>query len=348
MIIEHLGKTIQTQRFKQLYPNEMKYIRENLHNVDFDAVDFELGNVLLHGKRIIGNIYIYYFEKLAYDTVIHTTRWSINQILENDYLLSLFIGIIYDKPKVFNNNDLIANFKDSTRIAGKGIAGKPTNFPLGVCIDMLKKYKLNTTESSVYIDTSCGWGVRMLASAICNMDYIGFDVNTKLIEQLKLFGKHIQKFKPDWNFKIIEHGSEVYVPELENKANIMFTSPPYFDLEVYSNDDAQSVHLFNDYDSWCNGFLKPTLANSYAYAMDGSYVLINIKDFKNYDLGNKTVQYAKNVGFSVYPPDRLLNLSARYSQSKTNRIKLDNSKPIFVFAKEINTKAQPISGLVHF
>lgn len=127
MIIEHLGKTIQTQRFKQLYPNEMKYIRENLHNVDFDAVDFELGNVLLHGRRIIGNIYIHYFEKLAYDTVMHTTKWSVNQILENDYLLSLFIGIIYDNPKVFNNNDLISNFKDFTRISGGGLLG---NLPI--------------------------------------------------------------------------------------------------------------------------------------------------------------------------------------------------------------------------
>jgi hypothetical protein len=67
----------------------------------------------------------------------------------------------------------------------------------------------------------------------------------------------------------------------KGKIDLVFTSPPYFNREVYSEDENQSCHKYGDsYDSWKNGFLIPTLKTAAEWLKPGGHLLWNIADLK--------------------------------------------------------------------
>ena len=61
---------------------------------------------------------------------------------------------------------------------------------------------------------------------------------------------------------------------------MVFTSPPYFDRERYSEDEAQSFKSYPMYRDWRDNFLKPTLTNAYESLKSDRYLLWNIADIK--------------------------------------------------------------------
>ena len=40
-----------------------------------------------------------------------------------------------------------------------------------------------------------------------------------------------------------------------SKYNILYTSPPFFDLEIYSNEETQSNNRYKELDTWLDKFL---------------------------------------------------------------------------------------------
>ncbi len=66
--------------------------------------------------------------------------------------------------------------------------------------------------------------------------------------------------------------------------DISFTSPPYFNLEKYSDDDSSSTKNYDNYGRWIEEFSKPTLDNTVKYLKSGGYVCINIKNMKKYNV----------------------------------------------------------------
>lgn len=75
----------------------------------------------------------------------------------------------------------------------------------------------------------------------------------------------------------------------------MLTSPPYFFLEDYRYGN-QSCNENTSFDDWCTNFLYPTMDNSFKYAGD-SPVIINIKDYKGFDMVARTKNYATSKGY---------------------------------------------------
>lgn len=62
--------------------------------------------------------------------------------------------------------------------------------------------------------------------------------------------------------EIHKTGSEIF--ELEKESiDFCFTSPPYFNLELYSEEITQSHIKYSNTREWVNGFLKKTFQNVY-------------------------------------------------------------------------------------
>ena len=87
-------------------------------------------------------------------------------------------------------------------------------------------------------------------------------------------------------------GSETFVPEWEGKMDFIFSSPPYFALEIYKSEN-QSYKEGMTYEDWMNGWMKPTIENIHKYLKDDGIFAINIKDIfyekSWYTLENDTV-----------------------------------------------------------
>ena len=78
--------------------------------------------------------------------------------------------------------------------------------------------------------------------------------------------------------------------DFKGRVDLVFTSPPYFAKEIYSDDPEQSAIKFNTFDTWVEGFLRPTLETAVEYLAPNRYLLWNIADAK---FGNQMLPLEK-------------------------------------------------------
>ena len=339
--ITYLGKSFETSVYSgTVYPDIAAQIREEFYpEYSLADVQRQLYEILYRNGNDTGIINAYYFARLMGDVGLDRAAYTINEILQSDEWCSWMWEYIQRKPKVFPPSDpLIKNVHALMRIGMSAYTGKITNFPFAECKRLLLKYRAHKTN--LYIDTSCGWGVRMMAAAAVGLDYVGFDVNPPLIENLNRLGREIQKLKPNWQFEVIPHGSEYLEERLIGKADIMLTSPPYFILEDYRKGE-QSCRPDTDYQAWVESFLKPTLDNSFQYAAPDTCVLFNIKDYKKYPMETDSVNHAKARGWIV-SKDTLSN-SARVTKRRGEHNINSADENVFVFHRHELSK--PASSL---
>jgi hypothetical protein len=92
-------------------------------------------------------------------------------------------------------------------------------------------------------------------------------------------------FEQSNTYEIFQLGSEVVRDDSSFQTykgilDMVFTSPPYFAKEAYSEDPTQSYKKFTGYDAWREGFLRPTLETAVEYLRNDRYLLWNIADAK--------------------------------------------------------------------
>ena len=191
-----------------------------------------------------------------------------------------------------------------------------------------------TRDDLVCLDTSCGFGARMsgvlLNDPSYHFTYLGIDPNTKLQERLNEMGEFYKKHKlTNGTYDLRCQGSEVFIPEWVGKADVMFTSPPYFDLEVYSNEETQSLS-YGSYHNWVKYFVQPTVINIYKYLKPGGIAMINIKNMtKSKPAFDDFVRAFMRIKGFERMPDYKYSPKRRKSFEKT----LNYSEPIMVFKK---------------
>lgn len=81
-----------------------------------------------------------------------------------------------------------------------------------------------------------------------------------------------------------------------NFFNLVFTSPPYFDTERYSDEESQSWKKFPQYDQWLRGFLEPLIITSHRVLKKGGKLILNIYGkVKGHCLEEDTIRIAKKT-----------------------------------------------------
>ena len=294
MIIKHLGKEMNSSFYNgTIDKNIVETIRKGYYKEDKELALKQLRSILLNGKSKSNHTYNYYFERVANDTIVDNDKWSINQLLKSDELVySLHNKVLANSEKTFpDKSKIVDNFKTIIRLGGKGIARKPTQFPIKTMRQLLDEF---TKEGDLYYDPCMGWGMRMMCAAEKGLRYVGNDVNYDLMLKLKELKEDIQTIKP-FRGTLIYRGSEIFEPRLVNKADFIFTSPPYFDLEQYNGSDNLKTQ---NYQQWLDLFMKPMLENCLQYIKNDKYVLINIKNTKKYNMYNDTLEIAKSLGYN--------------------------------------------------
>ena len=123
------------------------------------------------------------------------------------------------------------------------------------------------------LDFSAGWGERLLSCIVSNIEYTGVDPNTNLFEGynklIEIFAKDKTKYTLINDcFENVNLGNKTY--------DMIFTSPPYFDIETYTTDNSQSLSKYKTENEWTDKFLKTSLKKSYEHLKIGGYMCINI------------------------------------------------------------------------
>lgn len=316
----HLGKNKSTIFYRQLTPEFCNSVRADFYKeISDQQVDDNL-RAIAQGKTSISNIYHRYFYRLMTHCRKNDNSWSIHEFIQSDELLSMMAGFMDAHPKLFLTDNFVLNLRSIFRIANLG-ANSLSNFPFAQCKDILRKYNTN----NVYYDYSCGWGSRLLASLTEDIEYHGTDPNTILCDSLNEIGTKYHLVNPNIfgpsQFKIYNHGSEIDIPVLHNKVGLAFSSPPYFDLELYSNCPGDSIILNSTYEMWLENYWRKTVYNIKNYLTSNGYFILNIKNIQKYNLAedmNKIIDEAEFIFIESFTLKNITSPSLLINTAYTN------------------------------
>lgn len=192
-------------------------------------------------------------------------------------------------------------------------------------------YELYGKDNCKVLDTSSGFGGRLLGffTAKNTSEYVGIDPNTA--DSCNKFILYMGRYFTNKKAYVNKIGSEDFTienyPKYENYFDISFTSPPYFDIERYSDDITQSHIKFNTYDLWVDGFYRNTIYNSCnALKLDGVFA-VNISWVDN--IKEYTEEFLNDCGFYIIKEDKYL-LRIHPRESSYGSDKMSKYEPIWV------------------
>jgi len=154
------------------------------------------------------------------------------------------------------------------------------------------------------LDVCAGWGGRMIGakSVGIKVHYTGIDPCAKTYEALRAIRDELGLT----NVTLINQPAEVALQELDPGPgatyDIALTSPPYYNLEIYSDEPTQSVSSseLDGYQTWLNKFLNPVIAGVIRLGVKYScWSVKNFKTDKKYDLLDDVIRIHGEHGWRL-------------------------------------------------
>jgi hypothetical protein len=149
------------------------------------------------------------------------------------------------------------------------------NFRISLAITILNQFR-----PKKWLDISAGWGDRLLSAILYGVDlYVAADPNLELHPCYNEMITTFVESSKQKNFIILPTGFEI--ANLPNeKFDIVFTSPPFFDLEKYSEYENDSLTKYNSEKKWCKDFFLKSLIKSYNYLKKNGHILLYMSGSK--------------------------------------------------------------------
>jgi SAM-dependent methyltransferase len=184
-------------------------------------------------------------------------------------------------------------------------------------------------------DYSAGYGGRLLgiSGSTMSYNYTAVDPNTETIEYLNYLNDCIYD-ATGRRGTLHKNVSEVFVPE---DVDLAFSSPPYFNLEKYSDEPTQCMNQFKTLDEWFEGYVVPTMSNIYKGLNPDGVFATNIADYK---VGGKTefkvcerwIATAEKLGFKYKQTIRMM-LNTRPGVGNDKTAGREKFEGVYVFTK---------------
>jgi hypothetical protein len=229
------------------------------------------------------------------------------------------------------------------------------------------------SEMVTVYDPSAGWGGRILGAMSVSrpIHYVGTDPNTdnsipdlgitryeyladfylkSIGEKGSSLSSRFFDVKDDHTYEVFQDGSELIqhnpkFQKYEGKLDFVFTSPPYFNREMYSDDETQSYKSHGEYADWRDNFLRPTLETAFKYLKNDRYLCWNIANIKvsankTIHLEEDSIEILKSLGMEYKGKIGMLMtkmIGNSDPERLTNKVLFNGEwfkhEPIFVFRK---------------
>ncbi len=247
---------IKNDWFNLLSINTSDYFKNNIINTS---------NNLNAGHKIWKHFSPHYY------TATDGKKPSMFDAFNNDKLLMKAIrnrlGITYKETFLINGNVIKQGFR-----AGRFCS------QVSVFNSIIAKliYDRYTRPNDTVYDFSMGFGQRLLGAMSCenNLTYIGVDPWNKVVPSLKKIAKFINKYDKCELYRI---GAEKFCPEdLHNTIDLAFSSPPYFDIEIYEKNKSQA-NMGRTYAQFINEWWLKVAQNIHKLLKIGGKLALNMK-----------------------------------------------------------------------
>jgi len=153
---------------------------------------------------------------------------------------------------------------------------------------------LRTNKShGTLFDPCAGWGGRLLGTVSAGWRYIGCESNVETFENLT---RMVEFLGIDSYVELHNIPAEDFK---QSKVDVVLTSPPYFNLETYSDSLNQSYNKHKNYDGWKNLWLQPLIEDSLSNINRGGISAWNVMKVGKFDLVEDVISIHANRGWKL-------------------------------------------------
>ena len=187
------------------------------------------------------------------------------------------------------------------------------------------------------LDFSSGYGGRMMGAMTSKMryNYTGIDPNTKTYNGLVALGELMNEVNLGSGYQMNHCPSEDFDPE-EGYYDAAFSSPPYFNLETYSDEATQCMNRCSNVDTWFELYVEPTLKMLHKALDADAIYAVNIADYKiskeQFQIVDRWKELSQKAGFGyVETVQMMLNVRPGVGNGKAQSA--FKSEGIYLFKK---------------
>jgi 16S rRNA G966 N2-methylase RsmD len=190
-----------------------------------------------------------------------------------------------------------------------------------------------SSASNTILDFSAGFGGRLVGSLTLDRNYIGIEPCQDQVVGLRDNIRALRKLAHERaSAKIYKGCAEQVLRRLPSSSvDLVFSSPPYYDWERYSDEKSQSFVRYTSYQDWLDGFLGPCIEESYRLLRRGSYMVLNVSGRARRPTREDVLVRAKGAGFLL--ADEIPMLLARVPYLHPRNIGAYKPELLLVFRK---------------
>jgi DNA modification methylase len=147
-------------------------------------------------------------------------------------------------------------------------------------------YERYSDEGDKVLDFSAGYGGRLLGCLSLRRHFIGIDPCSKQIQGLNRMNERLQKIvDTDASVEIHRACAEDFLPAIrKHSIDLVFSSPPYFNLERYSKETSQSYIRYPTYADWRQEFFRRLITQSHRVLKPEGLFVINVANVNGFPL----------------------------------------------------------------
>ena len=194
----------------------------------------------LNGRSRLGcNIIDHYFFKNRIET-IGNKGINFFEFIEN---------IEYYKTKKYIQT-LFTFCEKNNRYIGSDI--KKYYYCYGLCFGRINAFKITNALTLYYkykptaiLDPFCGFGGRLVAAMLQNINYIGIDLNIDLKPGYDKLREDLGKMSQSKTELLFQDA--ITVDYSKKYYDMVFTSPPYENIEIYKNMEKKTSHEWSEF-----------------------------------------------------------------------------------------------------
>jgi 16S rRNA G966 N2-methylase RsmD len=178
----------------------------------------------------------------------------------------------------------------------------------------------------IVFDPCAGWGGRMLGVVSSGAKYIAFEPNTKTYEGLMKIVKFLNI--EDKVTLICDDALKMDEYDLP-KVDMILTSPPYFDVEVYCKENTQSITNISDYGSWVKSFLEPLISSSLNYLNQNGVTCWNVGKVGKNDMKDDVERILKEKMYTLSETFSVISSKRQALQDASKNSKSEDATEIY-------------------
>lgn len=122
------------------------------------------------------------------------------------------------------------------------------------------------------LDFSAGWGGRAVGAAVCNISYFGIDINAGLHDPYNKMSAFLNSNTSSSSINLMISDAVTFdYSTIVPGYDMVFTSPPYYFIEKYSNNESYASK-----DDMDQKFYIPIFSNTYKHLLPGGHFVLNV------------------------------------------------------------------------